>query len=93
MDKITFRILLCILGFFEVILLVGALLLTYFNKTVPDFVTTAIPSVLTGMLGLAIRTSPNEPVQVINPPGDTIDVAVPLNGGDHRADPGAGLQI
>lgn len=78
MDKITFRILLITLGVFEVILLVGAFVLQYNSKEIPDFVVAAIPSVLTGMLGLAIRT--NNEVPVVQNNGNPAVPVVPAEG-------------
>jgi hypothetical protein len=85
MDKVAFRILLIALTIFEVVLLIGAFFLQYENKNIPDFVTGAIPAVLTGMLGLAVHSNnTDEPQQVVNAPGEAINVA-PV-GPAHRAD-------
>lgn len=85
MDKVTFRILLLSLATFEILLIAGAIFLMYEDKTIPDWQSVAMGSIVTGMLGLAVHQNADEPVQVINPPGDTIDVtAAPA----HRADAG-----
>lgn len=85
MDKGTFRILLVSLASFELALIIGAMILIYSDKTVPDWMSTAIVAVITGILGLAVHQQPAEPMQVVNAPGAPVEVApVPV----HKADDG-----
>lgn len=74
MDKITFRILLVSLAVFELALILGSIFLLNQKIDVPEWMSTGIAAVITGILGLAVHQTPAEPVQVINAPGQPVEV-------------------
>ena len=74
MDKVTFRLLLASLALFEVMLIAGAIFLLYQKIDVPEWMSVAMGSIVTGMLGLAVHQNSEEPIQVINPPGQPVAV-------------------
>lgn len=80
MDKGTFRILLAFLGGALIIILLGAVYLLAANVEVPDWYTTMGASIVTGMLGLAVKSPSIEEVPVIQSNGNPAVPVVQVEG-------------
>lgn len=67
MDRVTFRIILGVLGVVLLVLVAGSILLMLRDKAVPDWYQTTIVSLITGTLGLAVKGPESTPLMANAP--------------------------